>query len=395
MIDQRTRTNAVIGYCFLGWIFLLARNNPVFQHPFVRKHAWIATRIHVGFFVTYLAFVLVFQQYLTMLLPVVNVSVGQIVFIGICFFFTYLIVRGIYGVLHSDDVFPAGYASDSLGFISGRADELASVGTSERDRMIGFLSFVPFLGCIVARHHPSRLTDLGERLSNAFAIILVAVSVGTSAGSVMMLFLLAYMGMLSYIGVYILTGRPLQLPVAVTRIPSIDEVYVWVRAGLRYARVVLLVVIGRHDALDWAGEVRTVRERDARSESLLSEYYTDDRLIVSPYLIACPIVNLLLVPRLLSVGQNLYIRAITQGITLTILLVIVWSVYGMDTSYQVWALFAVVLSVATVRTRPFYRIPIVYECSLPISFLVFGLVDHHRRLAEKNKNLTVSYKIDG
>jgi hypothetical protein len=45
-MDQKIKTNAFISYFFLGFLFLLAKNNPNFSDPFVRSHAKAATMLH-------------------------------------------------------------------------------------------------------------------------------------------------------------------------------------------------------------------------------------------------------------------------------------------------------------------------------------------------------------
>jgi len=53
MISQKIRTNASISYFFLGWLFLLAKNNPNFADPYIKAHAKNATKGHVIFFTSY------------------------------------------------------------------------------------------------------------------------------------------------------------------------------------------------------------------------------------------------------------------------------------------------------------------------------------------------------
>ncbi len=55
-IPSRDRVNAAIAYFFLAPIFLLAKRNPNFAHPFVRSHAKSATKfilVFVVFFILY------------------------------------------------------------------------------------------------------------------------------------------------------------------------------------------------------------------------------------------------------------------------------------------------------------------------------------------------------
>ena len=398
MIDERTRINAIISYCFLGWLFLLARRNPIYQSPFIRAHAWAATRIHLAFFATCMVFIWVIEPHIVYVLPVVDLPIGRIIFVGICFFFMYLIIRGALVAHHGREAGSVDHTLDLSSF-SDMDEHGISAGTldpqaREQANIISILSFVPLVGFIVARHHPGILTGTGERVGGLFAIILVALSVWSPLGSVMMILVLLYIVFFSFVAVNIVLHRSVQLPHVLARIPSIDSLYRSVRAGIRYAGHVSTAIIGRRETLDWSREKELVRERDCRSEELFATYYTDATLPISPYLIPIPLLNIIFLPRIFFVRQGMYVRAIMQGIATTLILIILWGVYGMTTPYQVWLLFPVALGLGTVRVRPFYRIPVVYECSLPLSFLFFGWVDRRRRLAEKAKENSVSYKIE-
>jgi hypothetical protein len=44
-ISQQDRINAAAAYMLLGWIFLLAKNNPIYQHPYVVQHSKKASKL--------------------------------------------------------------------------------------------------------------------------------------------------------------------------------------------------------------------------------------------------------------------------------------------------------------------------------------------------------------
>lgn len=56
MITQQIRTNAMVSYFFLGWTFLLGKNNPNFADPFIQAHAKNATKIQLAFLGIFVAY---------------------------------------------------------------------------------------------------------------------------------------------------------------------------------------------------------------------------------------------------------------------------------------------------------------------------------------------------
>jgi len=86
MISQKIRNNASIAYFFLGWLFLLAKNNPNFSDPFIRQHAKIATKGHILFFITYFFYAHFLSGLFSYSLPVLQITIDRC--IDITFFAT-------------------------------------------------------------------------------------------------------------------------------------------------------------------------------------------------------------------------------------------------------------------------------------------------------------------
>lgn len=79
-LPLQVRTNALTSYFFLGFLYLLAYTKPNFSHPFVRSHAWSATRLHLGF----IGFLIVYHTLLAKLLdyqiPVIEITLSRVLF---------------------------------------------------------------------------------------------------------------------------------------------------------------------------------------------------------------------------------------------------------------------------------------------------------------------------
>ena len=83
MISQKIRNNASISYFFLGWLFLLAKNNPNFADPFIREHAKIATKGHGVFFIIYFLYSHFLESMFSYSIPVIQITLDhciQIIF---------------------------------------------------------------------------------------------------------------------------------------------------------------------------------------------------------------------------------------------------------------------------------------------------------------------------
>lgn len=96
MLSQKVRNNASISYFFLGWLFLLAKNNPNFADPFIKQHAKIATKGHILFFVVYFFYSQFLSSFLSYSIPVIQITVDHGIQIAFFIILTLFIVRGVY-----------------------------------------------------------------------------------------------------------------------------------------------------------------------------------------------------------------------------------------------------------------------------------------------------------
>lgn len=77
MVSQKIRNNASIAYFFLGWLFLLAKRNPAFSDPFIRRHAKLATKGHALFFGLYFCYSHFLSDLFSYTLPVLQITVDR------------------------------------------------------------------------------------------------------------------------------------------------------------------------------------------------------------------------------------------------------------------------------------------------------------------------------
>lgn len=93
MLSQKVRNNASISYFFLGWLFLLAKNNPNFSDPFIRQHAKIATKGHVLFFTVYFFYSHFLSGFLSYSIPVIQTTTDHIIDITFFVILTFFVIQ--------------------------------------------------------------------------------------------------------------------------------------------------------------------------------------------------------------------------------------------------------------------------------------------------------------
>ena len=165
MLSQKVRNNASISYFFLGWLFLLAKNNPNFADPFIKRHAIIATKGHSIFFVAYFFYSHFLSSFFSYPLPVVRITVDYCIHIAFFFALVLFIVRGVRKG-QKDESEKEMENNDTLFLTQGHTFRFS--GASEAERMVLFLSHIPFAGMIIAKKHQNIVTVTGARISSIF-----------------------------------------------------------------------------------------------------------------------------------------------------------------------------------------------------------------------------------
>lgn len=162
----------MISYLFLGWLFLLARKNPDFSHPFVRSHAKSATKAHIGLLGGYL----VYRWYLAQYIPgfsvpgIPTLTIDKI--IGLCFFvvLAIFIIRGAY-LAHKGAT--AEEASSQTLKEAFRKENITLETTGETDKMIFLSSYIPLLGIVTAARHENPITRTGTKVGSVWIFLII------------------------------------------------------------------------------------------------------------------------------------------------------------------------------------------------------------------------------
>lgn len=162
---------------------------------------------------------------------------------------------------------------------------------------------------------------------------------------------------------------------------SLETIMTYTRSIPGYLWDMVQMLIGKSESLSFETRLAVTRLADADFEIRLARYFTDSTSILSPYLIYIPVVNLLFLAKFLRPGTSQYVVAVGQGVILTILCILAG--YFVP-EYLLFALFPIAMGLANIRTRPFMRIPVLYELSVLLSTLGFGLIQGTRATRAKS-----------
>ena len=165
MISQKIRNNASISYFFLGWLFLLAKNNPNFADPFIRQHAKTATKGHLLFFVVYFFYAHFLSGFFSYSIPVIQITIDHCIDIALFALLTLFVIHGAYNGQKGDS---DENKSTSSQLFSSEGRSFGFAGASEAQRIILLLSHIPFVSMIVVKRYPNIVTTTGARVSSIF-----------------------------------------------------------------------------------------------------------------------------------------------------------------------------------------------------------------------------------
>lgn len=391
MISQKIRNNASISYFFLGWLFLLAKNNPNFSDVFIKQHAKAATKVHVFFFVSYFLYSHFLSGFFGYVLPIVQITIDHCIQIALFSFLTLFIIQGVYKGQKGESR-EIGDSSDVFSFSGNilRLDE-----TSEGQKAIYFLSYIPFLGMIIAKKHPHAITTSGARISSIFWFFYLLVFVNRGFDSLSMMLLFMGVLFLVYLAAGLFIKNSYFIPHVFEKIPSIALIYEIIRSTPTYFMNLAGVAFGKTKTLQFAEHLANTRTRDIYFRTSLEWYFTDAHIAFSSLWIFIPFCNVIFIPKLFMSRQTRYVLAIGQGLVLTVLAGVIGYFYGFASPFELFLLFPIFYGIAEFETNVFVRIPGVYEIYAILNTLTFGILNNTKRMQDiQKKETTVSYKVE-
>lgn len=175
-----------------------------------------------------------------------------------------------------------------------------------------FLSYIPFLGIIIAERYPNIVTVTGARVSSIFALIYVIALVNRGFESLSMIILFMGVLFLVYLGACLFIKDRYFVPFIFEKIPAVQTVYEIILSIPEYLLDIGRIVFGKQTSLSFAGNLRNTQERDKNFKASVREYFTDATLPFETFWIFIPFCNLVFVPKLFMSRTTQYVLAIGQ-----------------------------------------------------------------------------------
>jgi len=359
-LSSQVRTNALISYFFLGPLLLLAKKNPNFSHPFVRSHAWAASRIHailLGFTILYMSLL---SQLFAYRLPLIDIPLSRVVFSTFLLWMLWLLFRGAYLAYQGKKYqgFHLSLSDTNIEHIDYNKVE------GEADIIRILTSFLPLVGVFVAQRYPSVLTQIGAKVSAYSTLLFILEFVFLRGESLFMITLFFLITLIVTTGVLLASGKSVDFLIPIHTLPGIREIQVYSKVLPLYLADVFLVVIGRKNEIGFMQKCQEIHTKIENTEKQLAEYFTDNMLVFSPYVIYIPVLNLLLLHRFFAPQKSRYALAINQGIMLSLIvigIIILGYLAIVSTAWILFAILPMMLGLSTVKAKPFLQIPILYE----------------------------------
>ena len=346
MPDISTRINALIAYLFLGPIMLLARSGTPLADPYVRGHA---RRANLIIAIGAIVFALYRSLHSYLAFGIFGISVDVIIVTSIVSITLLALIAGAYQAYHGIPASETSWRSLSI-----PTNTMTESDYSEEDRVRIIASFIPFCGIIIASSYPRRETAIGRKVGSLFALLVLTSIVFLSGTTTTLTLILT----LAYIGLIVATtvqlfgfSRFLDFSFY-NLIPTYAELESHIRAGVISAYDFCRVAFGGEKWTDY----------QTRYQSILSNNHTT-KLPNSPYFAPTwitwlPVVNLITLPSLWQAKYREYTPLILQWLALTIIAIIIISVYGLSSQMGLYLLFPIISLMVGSRANTSTRAPI-------------------------------------
>lgn len=384
-MDQKNKINAAISYLFMWELFLLAKKNPSFWNEFVRSHAKNATKIHFSFLLIILVYKYFIDNFLVILIPIINLNLDRLIESFLYLVFTFIIIKWVYRAYNWVTANEIKIRKD---YLQVEAREIEN-NLSETQKILYISSYIPFLWLLV--EDKNWITEYGKKIWWIFSLIFILLVISNHSDSVLFLSLI-YIAYIVFSWIMIFLYNKVVLSSFISNIYNLRLFYVKVRAFWIYILDVILVIFWKNMELNFEEICNKIIAKDEKYDSLANNYLTNDYIIFNKKLIFIPVLNIIFLPTFLVNKKSRYIISIIQWLLISIIFVIL--MYFWYSNYTILLLFPIFLWIANINKNPFYRIPVIYEIYELLDKLTFGLFSKIKFLKEKNKeSQEVSFKI--
>lgn len=384
-MDQKNKINAAISYLFMWELFLLAKNNPNFSNSFVRNHAKNATKIHFSFLAVILVYKIFIDNYLNIIMPIINIPISRIIEAFLYLIFTLLLIRWTYKAFNWKLAEEINIRKDYLKIETNIIDG----EITETQKMLYIVSYIPFFGLLV--DNEKSINKPWMKIWWIFSIIFI-IFIITNHGELALVISLLYIMFVVFAWIIMFIQQKIVFSYFINNIYDLKTLYsVW--------RALFVYIIESFTIIVWKGKEINFKEihskiivKDEKYHNLANNYLTDSKLVFGNKLIFIPVVNIIYLPTFLFNKKSKYIIAIIQWLIISIIAIILW--YSEYSNFSILLLFPIFLWIANVWNNSFYRIPIIYEIYEVLDKLSFGIFSKIKFLKEKkNEVQEISFKI--
>lgn len=340
MYDEQTRINATISYLFLGPIFLLAKKGTPLAEKYVQDHARRASLLiaaSIGVYISYyfiqdiLSVSLFGISLSSLVLSLVVTAILAILLHGAYFAFSWKEAKELrLGELFFLNNWGKGILENQRTDASGYTDE-------EKIRIVA--SFLPFIGIwLSSRYNKNEIRIGGKVWSFGLAIIMIVTILTESTGLAVLLSLI-------YISIIVITLVGLFVQKQFFSlwfyqyIPTYHEFEAHMFASVRYLFMFIRVIFWGQKNFFYQDLYNQTLSNNTEKWATPEEWWNS--YFIPLWIIGIPVLNLITLPSYWNQSYRQYRSLILQGISLSMLFVCIWLLYGWNSSIQGLLLFPI------------------------------------------------------
>ncbi len=393
-LDQKVKTNAIISYLFLGWIFLIAKKNPNFWNVFVRDHAKNATKIHLFFLAWYLIYSFIIaksvSKYLYYKIPVIFLNLHQI--ISFLFFWTLICVI-LYWVYKANKWEKPDVINTNINFnIKNELQEINNI--NETQKIIHLSTYLPFIWLISAKKHNNSLNEYWENIWWFFTFIIMLYYIFIWYNFLLFIIISFYILIIVFSWVNIFINNKIVINSIWKKLYSLTEIYCFIKAYFYYLISFIKLIFWKEKELNFEEKLNKIKLKEQEYFENMSKIYYNENIFLPKYLICVPFINFIFIPVLFLNKTSKYTIAIIQWIIYSIILILIFYIYWYYSDKQILILFPIFLLLANIESNPFYKIPIIFDIWYFIKKIIVFIFSKINFLKEKKKEeKEISFKI--
>ena len=387
--NEISKNNAVTSYFFLAWLFLLNKNDPKLNNPFVRAHSKVAVLIHLAFLITYIIFI---SFWLGINFSILNYTISQIIASTIFILLFILMLYGAYKA-HSWEVFKIW---DKIKLNYKIAPELQNISKiinissnkkfNEKDKVTIILSRIPFLWFLIYPKYKNNIIIKNSSKINLIITSIITILFVFGNPNLSTLLLLIYLIFIVFLNINLVIKNEV-INFDLEKIPNIKDIRLLLLTLTKYLQI--------YSSWNKFTSFNVILEKIEKEEKIRLETDKNDlekrlNFKLPEIIIYIPILNLI---SIFNKDSKLK-KHIINGLIITSLFILSWMFLGLNNREQIFLLFPLLFSIWYMKTDLSYEIPFLYDI-YRVLYSVYQKIIHifwilkEKQKEEKKLNLKV------